>query len=158
MIPTTDAQNPRPARSPVVAFLAEEHRDALDLVALGVRGNLGLAALFTGDTDAAERAFREELMLCRELVVLPIAFEGLRGLAAIAAVHGDGQRAAALLGAAAAHRYGERTDALDARFEAAFFEAALARHGAQAWSAAFRDGGALTFADAIAYALEQARS
>jgi hypothetical protein len=97
MIPTTDAQNPRPARSPVVAFIAEEHRDALDLVALGVRGNLGLAALFTGDTDAAERAFREELMLCRELVVLPIAFEGLRGLAAIAAGHGDGQRAAALL-------------------------------------------------------------
>jgi hypothetical protein len=31
-------------------------------------GNLGLAALLTGDTDAARAAFREELELCRGLV------------------------------------------------------------------------------------------
>ena len=68
---------------------------------------LGLAALLTGDTDAARDAFREELRLCRELVVLPYASEGLRGLAAVAAVRGDLHRAARLVGAAAAHRYGQ---------------------------------------------------
>ena len=31
------------------------------------QGNVGLAALFSGDSESAKRAFREELMLCREL-------------------------------------------------------------------------------------------
>jgi hypothetical protein len=34
-------------------------------------GNLGLAALLNGDTDAAAHAFHEELSLCREMVVRP---------------------------------------------------------------------------------------
>jgi hypothetical protein len=33
-----------------------------------LHGNSGLAALLTGDTDAARHALREELGLCRELV------------------------------------------------------------------------------------------
>ena len=70
-----------------------------------VRGKWGLAALFTDDTAGAAAAFREALELARELVVLPVAFEGLRGLAAIAARHGDLDRAARLYGAAGAHRY-----------------------------------------------------
>ena len=69
-----------------------------------VHGNFGLAALLTGDTDAARDAFREELALCRELVVRPFATEGLLGLAGVAAVRGDIDRAARLVGAAAAHR------------------------------------------------------
>ena len=52
-------------------------------------GNLGLAALLTGETDTASHAFREELTLCRDMVVRPVVFEGLRGLAAVAVVHGD---------------------------------------------------------------------
>ena len=68
-------------------------------------GNLGLAALLTGETDTASHAFREELTLCREMVVRPVAFEGLRGLAAVAVVNGDDERAATLVGAADAHRY-----------------------------------------------------
>ena len=35
-------------------------------------GNLGLAALLTGETDTASHAFREELTLCREMVVRPV--------------------------------------------------------------------------------------
>ena len=69
-------------------------------------GNIGLAALLTGDTDAARDAFREELKLCRQLVALPIAAEGLLGLAAVAVVDGDLSHAARLRGAAAAHGYG----------------------------------------------------
>ena len=70
-----------------------------------VRGKSGLAALLTDDTAGAAAAFREQLELARELVVLPVAFDGLRGLAAVAARHGDLDRAARLYGAAGAHRY-----------------------------------------------------
>jgi hypothetical protein len=46
-----------------------------------LQGNLGLAELLTGDTDAARHAFREELRPCRELVDRHYTSEGLRGLA-----------------------------------------------------------------------------
>ena len=62
-----------------------------------LQGNSGLAALLTGDTDAARQAFREELTLCRELGFLPFASEGLAGLAAVSTVRGDDDRAARLL-------------------------------------------------------------
>ena len=58
----------------------------------------------SGDTEAARRrSVRTEL--CRELVVLPVAAEGMAGLAAVAAIRDDRERAARLVGAAAAHRY-----------------------------------------------------
>jgi hypothetical protein len=120
-----------------------------------VRGNLGLAALLTGDTDVADHAFREELRLCRELVVLPFACEGLLGLAAVAAVNGNVDRAARLAGAAAAHVYGQSPDIIEARLDAAFFEAARSRCGVDAWDTAGREGAALSFQDAIAYALDE---
>jgi hypothetical protein len=120
-----------------------------------VRGNLGLAELLTGDADAARHAFREELMLCRELVDRHYISEGLRGLAAVAAVHGDLRRAARLVGASSAHRYGQPFDVIEARLDASFFDAARARCGTKAWGAAAREGGVLTFDDAIAYALQE---
>jgi predicted ATPase/class 3 adenylate cyclase len=120
-----------------------------------LQGNSGLAALLTGDTDAARQAFGEELTLCRDLVYLPFASEGLAGLAAVSALHGDDHRAARLLGAAAAHRYGQPKDPVDARLDATFFDPARTRHGAHAWHAAAREGSALSFEDAIAYALQE---
>jgi hypothetical protein len=120
-------------------------------------GNLALAALLTGEIDAASSAFREELRLCREMVVRPLVFEGLRGLAAVAVVGGDATRAATLVGAAATHRHGEPEDALDARLDKAFFEPARTRHGADAWDATARDAAGLSFEDAVAYALEEER-
>jgi predicted ATPase/DNA-binding SARP family transcriptional activator len=120
-------------------------------------GNLGLAALLTGDTDTARQAFREELTLCRDMVIRPPAFEALRGLAAIAVVNSDDKRAATLVGAADAHRYDAPEDPLKARLDAAFFEPACKRYGIDAWNAAAREGSALSFADAIAYALEESR-
>jgi hypothetical protein len=118
-------------------------------------GNLGLAALLTGETDTASHAFREELTLCRDMVVRPQAFEGLRGLAAIAVVNGDDMRAATLVGAAEEHRYDAPQDPVEARLEAAFFEPARTRCGIAAWIAAAREGSALSLEDAIAYALEE---
>ena len=79
------------------------------------RGNVGLAALLTGDADAADMAFRDELTLSRELVVRPIASEGFLGLAAVAAVRGDADRAARLVGAASAHAYGEEQEQIRAQ-------------------------------------------
>ena len=118
-----------------------------------VRGKSGLAALFTDDTAGAAAAFREALELARELVVLPVALDGLRGLAAIAARHGDLDRAARLYGAAEAHRYGQPELPVDVRFRDTFIAPARVRHGAEAWDSAARAGAALGFHDAIADAL-----
>jgi predicted ATPase/class 3 adenylate cyclase len=121
-------------------------------------GNLGLAALLTGETDNASHAFREELNLCRDMVVRTVAFEGLRGLAAVAVVDGDDERAAALVGAADAHRYDQAENPVEARLDETFFEPARARCGPNTWNAAAREGSALSFEDAIAYALEEPRA
>ena len=86
-------------------------------------------ALLTGKADAASQAFREELMLCREMVIRPVAFEGLRGRAAVAVVCNDAKRAAILVGAAAAHRYGKSEDPVETRLDETFFEPPA--HGAE---------------------------
>ena len=49
-------------------------------------------------------------------------FEGLRGLAAVAVVHRDDQRAATLVGAADAHRYDRAEDPVEARLDETFFD------------------------------------
>jgi tetratricopeptide (TPR) repeat protein len=120
-------------------------------------GNTGLAAVLTGDTDAARDAFREELVLCRQLVTLPMASEGLLGLAAVAVVDGNLGHAARLRGAATPSGYGQQQDDIEARLEAAFFASARTRHGADAWDIAVREGAQLSFEDAIAYALADQR-
>jgi hypothetical protein len=120
-----------------------------------LRGNAGLVALFTGDAVAATVAFRDELMLCRELVVHPLASEGFLGLAGIATVRGHDDRAARLVGAASAHAHGERQEEITARLEAAFFHGARSRYGVESWDAAVCEGAAMSFEDAIAYALDQ---
>jgi hypothetical protein len=118
-------------------------------------GNLGLAALLTDDTDTASHAFHEELTLCRETVARPVAFEGLLGLASIAAKDGDDRRAATLVGAADAHRYDKTEDPVETRLEGSFLEPARRRYGTDAWNTAAREGSALSFEAAIAYALEE---
>ena len=122
-----------------------------------LRGWAGLAALLNGNTETARHAFHEHLTLCRELVVLSAAGVGLAGLAAVAAAHDDLDRAARLSGAAAAHRYGQAQDAIDARLDATFFEPGRSRLGAGAWDAAVHEATALSFEDAIAYALDEPR-
>ena len=119
-----------------------------------LRGNAGTAALFTGDAQAARAAFREELELCRELAVRPIAGEGLAGLAALSAAAGEHERAARLSGAALAHRYEQPISPADERLRARFLDPARERWGAEAWDEAFRRGAAMGFEEAIALALE----
>jgi hypothetical protein len=118
-----------------------------------ISGNAGLAALLTGDTDTAQDAFRAELRLCHELVVPAFAAEGLLGLAAIAADRGDVQRAARLSGAATTHGHDQTDPDIRARLAASFFDPARTRERADAWDADVREGAALSFDEAIAYAL-----
>jgi hypothetical protein len=120
-------------------------------------GNLALAALFMGDTETARDAFGEGLKLGRELVFRP-ASEGLQGLAAVAAVHGDDHRAARLVGAAVAHSYGHPQELVEKRLYTRFLAPARARHGANRWDTAVREGSALGFEDAIAFALQERRA
>ena len=119
-----------------------------------LRGNVGLAALFTGDSDSASDAFREELELCREHSVLPFAAEGLAGLAAASILRADLDRAAWLYGMSTMHRYGHAEDPVDGRLRTTFFEPARARLGADDWDSRVREGAALSFDDAIAAALD----
>jgi predicted ATPase/class 3 adenylate cyclase len=121
-----------------------------------LEGNRGLVALFTGDIPTARDAFHEELRLSRELVVQPSAHEGLMGLAAVAAVDGDHDRAARLRGASEGLR-NDFVDEVQERLATQFFEPARKRHGADAWDAAEHEGRALSFAVAVAYGLEEER-
>jgi hypothetical protein len=121
-----------------------------------VRGNFALTSLLTGDIDIASRAFRDELRLCRELVVLPGVHEALMGLAAVAAATDDLDRAARLAGAAEAHRYGETQDRVKARVDATFIKPARSRPGGGAWDRAFREGATLSFKHAVAYGMDEA--
>ena len=118
-------------------------------------GNVGVAALLAGDIEAARDAFREELTLGRELVVSPVASEALTGLAAIATVENELERAARLAGAAAAHRHGHTDDAVVTRVDATILKAARTRCGADVWDAALQEGIALSLQDAIGYALDE---
>ena len=85
----------------------------------------------------------------------PQAYEGLRGLAAIAVAGGDEERAATLVGAAESQRYAQVVDPLALRLDRMYFEPGRERLGAAAWDAAARAGSALSFEAAIAYALEE---
>jgi predicted ATPase/DNA-binding SARP family transcriptional activator len=121
-----------------------------------LKGNTGLAALLTGDADAAREAFREELELCRELAALPFAGEGLNGLAAVAAVRDELERAAWLCGAAESHCYGKPRDRVDERLRTTFFDPARVRLGAEAWDDGARRGAVTSFEQAIAAGLDDA--
>jgi predicted ATPase len=117
--------------------------------------NGGLTALLTGDTDAADDAFSQDLRLARDVVAPRFAQESLLGLAAVAAVRDDAQRAAMLTGSAAAHRDDAPQNEIEVRIDAEFLGPARARHGPDTWDAAVREGASLSLPDAIEYALHQ---
>ena len=95
--------------------LARRLREAYPWMHL--RTKVGVAAIFTGEIAAAHDAFGEALTLSRTLVVPAFTSLCLDGLAAVAAVDGDLDRAARLAGAAAAHR--AETDGRHPRCQAA---------------------------------------
>jgi predicted ATPase/DNA-binding SARP family transcriptional activator len=113
----------------------------------------GLAALLTGQTNTASQALREALRLCRDLVIRFGLSTGLCGLAAVAVLNGDDERAATLVGASDTHRYHKPPDPVEARLDQTFFAPARTRYGHERWTTAARHGRTLAYDDAIAYAL-----
>jgi predicted ATPase/class 3 adenylate cyclase len=119
--------------------------------------NLGWAALLRGDYERAHSLHRESLELSRELGDKLIVAESLEGLACSAA-RGDEGRAARLSGAAGALReaVGYHQAPRERALREPFLGAARSRLGEARWEAALAEGRAMTFDDAVAYALEDA--
>ena len=119
-----------------------------------LRGNVGLAALLTGDTDAARRGVPRG---ARSSAASWSSSRRLEGLAAWPQSPRSRRPRPrrATLGAAAAHRYGGRGRRSTPGSHETFFEPARARCGDDGWDAAVREGAALSFDDAIAYALDE---
>jgi non-specific serine/threonine protein kinase len=112
-----------------------------------LEGNIGLEALFSGDHERARTAFQEQVRLCALEGWEALAAEGLGGLAAVAAVEGDSERAARLLGAAEALGSVGDADVLK-RLEQRFLGPARDRLGGEAWSSGYAAGAALGLREA----------
>jgi predicted ATPase len=132
---------------------AADHAQALgERVSLAViRGNQGLAALFTGDTTAAAAAFREEVEISREQVYPSLAAEGIGGLGGVAALRGQTDRAARLCGTFLEHTRSMQT--LDRRLYQDILAPARAQAGIEAWDSRCDEGRRMTLNEATAYAL-----
>jgi tetratricopeptide (TPR) repeat protein len=119
-----------------------------------VWGNVGLAALLTGDLDRAQAAFCEQLELCRGYGAFWVAAEGLSGLAAIAVRRGNLERAACLLGAATATGPWDADADVKALLDQGFFAAARQDFGERRWDATLVAGAKLTFDEATELGLD----
>ena len=114
--------------------------------------NLAWAALVRGDHERARALHEETLALCRELGDKLIGGECLEGLACAAAARGEAERSARLFGAASALGY-EQPPAERALREPCLAEARSLLEES-AWKTAWSEGQAMTFEEAVSYALE----
>lgn len=116
----------------------------------------GLYALFVDQLDRAQSAFEEQLRFCRDRAVACPDPAAIARLAAIAARRTEDQRAAKLLGAAAA--IGPIEDAaVVEQLDNRFFIPARVRLGERQWEEARAAGIQLTFDQTIALALTPGR-
>jgi predicted ATPase/DNA-binding SARP family transcriptional activator len=87
------------ARTALEEYLAED-ADKSPLGIANAHSNLGLVSLYERDHEGAAAHFRQALVLCGEAGAKRTIAEALYGLAAVAAIDGDGERSACLWGAA----------------------------------------------------------
>jgi predicted ATPase/class 3 adenylate cyclase len=113
--------------------------------------NLAWAALERGDHERARVLHEETLALCRELGDKLIGSESLEGLACAAAARGEAERSARLFGTARSLGY-QQAPAERALREPYLAEARSLLEEA-AWKAALAEGQAMTFEEAVFYAL-----
>jgi predicted ATPase/DNA-binding SARP family transcriptional activator len=121
-------------------------------------GNAGLAWLFTGDADAARRAFVRQLRLVDRHRHYRLVYEPLIGLAGTAAIQEQDRLAATLHGAADAVTLERPHPGVVRQLDEICFAAARARLGEAAWQAAYEGGARLDRAHAIETALLSATS
>jgi predicted ATPase/DNA-binding SARP family transcriptional activator len=116
-------------------------------------GNKGLVALLTGDVAGASEAFTRELELASRHQHELMLYEAINGLAGVAAVRGEDERAAQLLGAAEGTRPERHDPAIARQLDYRCFGPARARLGERQWRAAHAAGAALTSRQAVDIAL-----
>lgn len=119
------------------------------------RGNLGLARLLRHDLDDAQRHFVHQLKLCAGIDVFRgIAAEGLIGLGAICAAADRAIDAARLHSVARTLGYPDPSDRSIADWlEVEYFGPARTQYGEQEWSEAQRAAEALSYDEALSYAI-----
>jgi tetratricopeptide (TPR) repeat protein len=117
--------------------------------------HLGWAALIREDHERAKALHEESLVLCNEIGDKVIGSGSLEGLACCAASRGEAQSAARLFGAAAT--LSEAVGAHQAPRERAlgkpYLAAARSRLSEAEWEAVFAEGQAMSFEEAVEYAL-----
>jgi predicted ATPase/DNA-binding XRE family transcriptional regulator len=119
-------------------------------------GYLGHAALIDRDTNRASALLRSSLTTFRHLAESGGTAEGLIGLAAVQALHGNATRAAMLAGAAERLRnsYAGRQLPLDERVSGRYLAVAEDLLGPQEWSQGWAKGRELPLDSAIELALD----
>jgi predicted ATPase/DNA-binding SARP family transcriptional activator/DNA-binding CsgD family transcriptional regulator len=129
------------------------HRDYLP----AALDNVGWAALLQGDHGRAKILFAESLTLCKELGTKIIASESLEGLACVAGVKGEATRAARLFGAALTLRetVGYQNPPETPALRKPCLTRVLSQLDEAAWEAALAEGQAMSFEEAVEYALSE---
>ena len=147
---------------PRAAAYAEEALELTDRTGDRLAANIALyllaqTALASGEHERANEYFQEALVLTFEVSDRTNAAYCLQGLAAVAVAQGEQGRAARLLGAAEAlleaagtHLYAQMDHELYQRVA----DAARERLGERAWTAAHREGRAMSFEEAVEYVRE----
>jgi predicted ATPase/DNA-binding SARP family transcriptional activator/DNA-binding CsgD family transcriptional regulator len=117
--------------------------------------NLGWAALVRGDLEQAKNLHEESLALCRELGHRKVAAENLEGLACVAGANREAERAARLFGAARTlqEAIGYHQAPEPRALREPYLAAARSQLDEATWEAAFAKGRAMTFDEAVEYAL-----
>ncbi len=136
------------------AAMLREQKHRLYLV--DALSNLGWAALLRGDPERAKSSFEESIVLCRELGSRTTIIEILEGLACAAGEKGQAERAARLFGVAEAlgEAVGYQHESGESALREPYLTAARSRLDGAAWQVAWTKGRAMTFEEAVAYALE----
>src|SRR5262249_29523874 len=120
-----------------------------------VISNIALTNLLAGNTTRAREASAQELGFAIKYRMRSNTEFCLATLAALAAVDGNPERAARLLGAARAMGYpGEDDRIQEEQFERQFFAPSRASYGADAWQRCEAQGALLSFEEALSYAAE----
>jgi predicted ATPase/DNA-binding SARP family transcriptional activator/DNA-binding CsgD family transcriptional regulator len=118
---------------------------------------LGWAALLREDHERAKALLGENLVLCKEIGAKVIGSLSVEGLACSVASRGDAQRAARLFGVAATLReaVGYHRTPRERALGEPYLAAARSRLSEAEWEVAFAEGQAMSFEEAVEYALSE---
>jgi len=119
--------------------------------------HLGWAALARGDRKQAEALLKEGLLSCSKVGARRIAAEDLDGLACVAGAKADPERAARLFGAAQAlhEAVGYHHTPSERAIREPYLADARSKLDEASWEAAFAEGQAMTFEEAVEYAVSE---